>query len=362
MVNCPSELGLHWLVKRNAFWEMVKRFVDQKGVEKGLGVPRTPDVDWSKEVERVRVSYTGEVVEKARPLTLRQILPGLPSAQHGAIVPLLDVVSGEVKEKLLNPRKLVKDQMEEELPVPRVLAAPGEWPKIARALYERGLVRPVTRGPVCHGVKVLNGAFGVVKEGKKTEEGEEVLRVIMDLRATNAIMEVIEGDIKTLSGCAAFQHIVIDDGEVLALSGDDLTAAFYLFGLPQEWSEMMVFRERVKMSDLGLEGDKMVHLGAAALPMGWASAVGVMQHVHRELALRPGKLGAGLDGDKEIRRDVIFPEMDEAGPLWSIYLDDTTFLEKVGKAAGRADPTEGSLCMVGHSHQSKESHGKGYPG
>lgn len=240
-------------------WEMVKRFVDQKGVEKGLGVPRTPDVDWSKEVERVRISYTGEVVEKARPLTLRQILPGLPSAQHGPIVPLLDVVSGEVKEKLMNPRKLVKDQMEEELPAPRVLAAPGEWPKIARALYERGLVRPVTRAPVCHGVKVLNGAFGVVKEGKKTEEGEEVLRFIMDLRATNAIMEVIEGYIKTLSGCAAFQHIVIDDGEVLALSGDDLTAAFYLFGLPQEWSEMMVFRE-------------MVHLGAAALPMGWASA------------------------------------------------------------------------------------------
>ena len=87
------------------------------------------------------------------------------------------------------------------------------------------------------------------------------------------------------------------------------------------------------MSDLGLEGDKWTYLGAAALPMGWASAVGVMQHVHRELALRPQGLGAGLDGDKEIRRDVIFPEMDESGPLWSIYLDDTTFLEKVSKKA-----------------------------
>ena len=72
-------------------WESVKRFVDEKGSEKGMGAPRTPDVDWGKEVERLRVSYTGEVVEKARPLTLRQILPGLPSAQHGAIVPLLDV-------------------------------------------------------------------------------------------------------------------------------------------------------------------------------------------------------------------------------------------------------------------------------
>lgn len=314
-------------------WEFVKGFVDEKGLEKGMGVPRTPDVDWGKEVEKVRISYTGEVVEKARPLTLRQILPGLPSAQHGAIVPLLDVVSGEVREKLMDPQRLIKSQMDEALPKPRVLAKDGEWPKIAKALYERGLVRPVSRAPVCHGEKALNGAFGVVKEGKQTDEGEEVLRFIMDLRATNAIMEVIEGDIKTLSGCAAFQHIVLEDGDVLALSGDDLTAAFYLFGLPQAWSELMVFNERVRMSDLGLEGDKWTYLGAAALPMGWASAVGVMQHVHRELALRPQGLGAGLDGDKEIRRDVIFPEMDESGPLWSIYLDDTTFLEKVSKKA-----------------------------
>ncbi len=308
--------------------------MDQKESGKGLGVPRTPSVNWGKELEQLKVSYTGEVVQKSRPLTLEQILPGLPKAEHGAIVPLEDLCSGEVKEKLLNPRSLLKDDICEDLPFPQVSVVDGEWPKIVRALYDRGLVRPVEHVPKVGEVRALNGAFGVIKEGKTTESGLPVLRFIMDLRATNMITEVISGDVATLSGAASYQHVILDDGELLAVSGDDLTAAFYLFSLPKAWSELMVFREKVKFSDLGLPGEGETFVGAAALPMGWHSAVGVMQHLHRELALRgPEKFGAALRAGQEIRRDGIFPDLEEESLLWSIYLDDTTFLEKVSKMA-----------------------------
>ena len=315
-------------------WDAVKFFVDQKEAGKGLGVPRTFADDWSAELERLRVSYTGEVVQKSRPLTLKQILPGLPSEAHGAMIPLLDLCEGEVLEKLKDPRRLLKKDLVEKVPTPQISAAPGEWPKIARALLERKLIRPVSNVVKVDGVEALNGAFGVVKEGKMTEDGEEVLRFIMDLRATNLVSEVITGDVSTLAGASSYQHVVLEDGEVLAVSGDDLTAAFYLFGLPEAWSEVMVFREKVSFSDLGLPGDGTTYVGAAALPMGWHSAVGVMQHLHRRLALRPPeRFGAGLEEAAEIRRDAVFPEMPEESMAWSVYLDDTTFLEKVSRSA-----------------------------
>ena len=62
--------------------------------------------------------------------------------------------------------------------------------------------------------------------------------------------------------------------------------------------------------------------------MGWASAVGVLQHAHRNLALRnPLSGGAGLLGRCEIRRDSLFPDLEVEDRLWSLYLDDTNLLE-----------------------------------
>ena len=83
-------------------WVAVRRFVDQKESGKGLGVPRTPQVEWAQELEQLKVELHRRSCQKSRPLTLEQILPGLPKAEHGAIVPLEQLCSGEVREKILN--------------------------------------------------------------------------------------------------------------------------------------------------------------------------------------------------------------------------------------------------------------------
>ena len=111
-------------------------------------------------------------------------------------------------------------------------------------MFDRGLVRPVNHCPVLDGEKVVNGAFGVAKPDKVTAEGDSVLRLIMDLRATNYCMKQIEGDVGHLCGATPFQRIVIESGEELLVSGEDLTAAFYLFRLPEEWSKYMVLESR----------------------------------------------------------------------------------------------------------------------
>lgn len=45
-------------------------FVDEKAKR---GVPRIWDGDWASKLNELRVSYTGETVEKAHPISLEQI-------------------------------------------------------------------------------------------------------------------------------------------------------------------------------------------------------------------------------------------------------------------------------------------------
>eukprot|EP00974_Lingulodinium_polyedra_P019997 1933702-Lingulodinium_polyedra.AAC.1 len=65
--------------------------------------------------------------------------------------------------------------------------------------------------------------------------------------------------------------------------------------------------------------------------MGWLSAVGVMQHVARNLMLWPPPKGAGLSPALEVRRDREFPRQGVSAEeaLWSAYLDDATYFNAV---------------------------------
>ena len=80
-----------------------------------------------------------------------------------------------------------------------------------------------------------------------------------------------------------------------------------------------------------------------------------MQHLHRQLALRPPeRFGAGLEEAAEIRRDAVFPEMPDESMAWSVYLDDTTVLEKVSRTAyehlrGKA-PEEQEMLRGAYRH------------
>lgn len=87
---------------------------------------------------------------------------------------------------------------------------------------------------------------------------------------------------------------------ILISSGDDLVACFYLFKIPFSWSRYFAFRKRIKRGVLGLEGDpeELVYLASQVLPMGWAAAVTVVQHIHRQLALQEEVLPA----EREIHR------------------------------------------------------------
>ena len=154
---------------------------------------------------------------------------------------------------------------------------------------------------------------------------------------------------KHWAGAPSLQHLVLPEGTVLRISAEDLVAAFYLFAIPPSWSKLMTFQKLVTWKQLGVDREGSVRVGSAVLPMGWSSAVGVMQHAHRRLALNSPLSGAGLLGDLEIRRDSVFPLVEtDGGAAWSLYLDDTSILEVLEKKVaaeleGKTPPEQDQL-------------------
>lgn len=90
----------------------------------------------------------------------------------------------------------------------------------------------------------------------------------------------------SLVGPAKWQAIILGDKQTLLTSGDDLVSCFYLFKVPRQWSRYFAFRKQVSRAALGLEGPpgSMAYVASAVLPMGWAAAVTIMQHIHRSIA------------------------------------------------------------------------------
>ena len=203
---------------------------------------------------------------------------------------------------------------------------------------------------------IQNGAFGVPKPGKTLEDGKEVLRFIMDFRSINSVMRIIDGDVKTLAGAPSLQHVVLPSGTLLRTSAEDMVAAFYLFALPPVWSTYMAFSKTVSWSALGSKKPGKTRVGACVLPMGWSSAVGLMQHAHRRIALRSQMSGgAELFPGLEIRRDSVFPQLEcDGGAAWALYLDDTTILEvldeKVAKQTEGKAPEEQLAIRAAYTH------------
>eukprot|EP00435_Cladocopium_sp_Y103_P052810 s1149_g16.t1 len=284
------------------------------GAEKGA-VPRVVKEDWPKKLKEARVSYHGEVVAKAEPLELERIAASLPPIGFGGIVQLSDLCEGDTLRRLQDPAGclLPPDEMPGIIPRPRVQVKDNsEWEALGKTLYDRGILVPVTE-PVCvAGQPILNGMFGVEKTGRDLPDGRTAQRLIMDLRGSNSILQIINGDISSLSGAAAFTTIALEKNQVISIAGDDLVSSFYLFKLPADWPAYLTFERPISV-----------------LPMGFASSVGIMQHIHRRMALWNPRQGAGLLRELEIRKDREWPLLDPEVPAWALYLDDSTFLTKV---------------------------------
>ena len=185
-----------------------------------------------------------------------------------------------------------------------------DWLEVAALMLELGGAR-VVHGhgiPRHAGRRVLAGAFGVRKVGAALPDGSPVLRLIMDLRSCNELMRSPGGRLDDMALPSQFLSLLMQQGEVLLVSGEDLKSIFYFCRLPDKWAAYFCFERELDAARLN-GGTGRVRIGAIVLPMGFCNATACLQTWHRRLALSEGAEGApavegaaGLDRTEQICR------------------------------------------------------------
>ena len=329
--------------QRHAFWhlcEYVSHMCNQADAV-------VPDRCWDQFVSSRSISYSGECHLKAQKLTWLQIKHGLPSKQHCASISVLDLCEGALLEYFLHP----SDSLVEEMPdtAPRsgmFMASREEGVLIAQNLLELGLVRVLSDNELIKigGRPLLNGLFGVTK-GKPVPEAPnlEVLRLIMNLTASNSVMKELKGDIPALPYFGQWRAIILAPTETMLWSFEDMVGCFHLFRLPDEWSPYFAFNMSFSANELGLPGNDKVWLGSRVMPMGWSNSMGVVQYLHRRLLTKatgspqvcPLSRQA-LPLTREVRKDKPFPVLSSdsltVSAFWQTYCDDFDLSELVGES------------------------------
>ena len=296
-----------------------------------------------KEVEldlsKKTLSYEGEEIAKAEPLCIERVEPALPPDGHGGAINLCDWVTGRTLWYLNNPEACIEDDVGQPLPKlqAKVHVSSSERLPLAQLLVKRNICNWTRDSEVLRfrGEKVLNGMFGVEKS-TVTVSGQSTLRCIMNLIPSNSILRTLEARVHKLPTVSQWMSICVGENEEVRLFQSDMTSAFYLFALPQQWRRLLCFNLKFAAREVGMTENypgEEVYLSCNVLPMGWASAVGIMQMVAEECLSR-----GGMDIARQIKRNSPLPKFltecqaeaeKQKRSWWHVYLDNYAGGEKV---------------------------------
>ena len=295
--------------------------------------------DIVEDFDKRLISYTGEEVPKAEPLSVYRTAAALPPEGHGGCINIEEFVTGRTKWLLQNPRSCVVEDDGQRLPKlqSKVHVKAGEELALAKLLVARGICSWVPEEKVlCYrGEKVLNGMFGIAKS-KVLATGQTALRCIMNLVPSNSVLRPIRGRIDQLPHICQWLHVSLEEDEEVRLCQSDMVSAFYLFALPPGWAELLCFDLQTTGRNLQLpeaQASQVFYLGCRVLPMGWSSAVGVMQFIAEEVLFR-----GDIPKEAQLRRSTPLPswvvksweEGQSKGRLWwHVYLDNYASGEKL---------------------------------
>ena len=300
----------------------------QRFLQLGGSLPAKVDAV-SAELREKKVGYSGEEVSTVEPLPLEQVLPALPPFEHGGSINILDFVDEGTQDLLLNPQRLLLEDVGQELPKlqARVHCKEGDLIPLCHELVSRNICDwiPLEEVFKFRGTKVLSGLFGV-RKASTLPSGLPVLRLIMNLIPSNSILKTLSGSVSRLPSITSWLSVTAEPGEEVLLWQSDMQSAFYLFSMPSCWKKFMSFNVIVSGEDIGRDPSIQYALCCTVLPMGWGSSVAVMQEVAERVLLLDGPEGAG-----QIVRGRPLPQFmveslkggERSGqPWWHVYLDN----------------------------------------
>ena len=262
-------------------------------------------------------------------LTWAQVEPALPKVGQAAQVDAWALAEGHMKEISANPDQVLLPQSEwpARFEQTRVLIQNDEeWDKLCTGLWARGVIRPMDDSEVIrdqHGMSLAGGLFGIGKgkfiQDAPVQELQEVLRLICNFPPSNAVQIKVEGDVGGLPYQGNWQFISVGNESTFFWHSEDMVSSFWLFFLPKVWGKLFMISKLARGSIFGLAED-LVKICLTVIPMGWISAVGIVQYLHRRLV----KLTESIPQHLELRRDGPAPtdlnfNMSE---FYEVYVDN----------------------------------------
>ena len=340
-VGCGS-CDVATVAKRTSVQGLLKYAQDVTGWEE-----KFDGVCWGDLLSTRSIDYKGDEVRVSRQFSWLNIASALPD-EVGRI-PLSEVCELGTLDYVVNFEDylLPLDAQVITRP-PRVMVAEESWEQICSGLVSKGICEVMPVRDLYHigDTPVLNGMFGVSKD--EFAQGVEVMRLIMNLIPVNKLCRNLGGDVSTLPNWSGMGSYLLNSGEVLLLSSEDIRCFFYLFSVPQSWKRFLGFNKLVPSQLLPShwQGIPCV-LVSRVLPMGFVNSVSIAQHIHRRVArlgLYPNGLSdTGIGSQSEIRRDKALPV---GAKSFRIYLDNFDLLEKVDQRVASVIKGEVSLDTV----------------
>ena len=305
-----------------------------------------------------KFDYAGKPIEYMGELEAWRVEPAWPKRGEAAVQPIEKFLSAETRELLKDPKShlLPDDLMPTEIPRSRVRASDQEWFKLCKMAHDRGMMKVVDDCLVPRdrsGHLVTNGAGAVKKE--KVIDGKlvECQRFISILVPTNAVTSPILGAQDTLPYIGTMAGLMLQEDETLLLDSEDLQSAFNLFAMPDEWLGLFAYSKKVDGAAFGLEPGKMVRPALSVVPMGWHSAVGLVQEAVRNLVFERSK----VPRSRSIEKGLPLP----AGKNFAVvYLDNFDEITVLKKFSRELEEAKGSMTE-GHKRFIKICDEEGLP-
>ena len=197
-------------------------------------------------------------------------------------------VDGRTRTLLEHPELCVTPDVGQELPrlQGKIHIVADDRMALSLELVRRGICRWIPENKVAkyRGEKVLNGMFGVPKS--------KLLPLIMNLVPSNSVLRVITGRVSALPSITQWLNVVVEEAETIRIAQSDMACAFYLFAMPECWSSYLAFNRSFSAAELSQvqssDPGERWYLACRVLPMGWSSAVGVMQSIAEDVLLKGG--------------------------------------------------------------------------
>ena len=242
-----------------------------------------------------KFDYSGSPIEYMQDLEMEKVAPAWPRSSEAGIQDISKYLGEASKEALAKPHDLLlpPDKMPAKAPKSRVRATDQEWYKICKLAHERGLMRVVQDKDIPRdreGHLSTNGAGGVYKE--KTINGVKThcQRFISILCPINACTTPLTGAQDTLPFIGTLTALQLDEEDVMYLESEDLQSAFNLFSMPDQWLPFFAYSKKTDASAFGLPAGSQVRPALCVVPMGWHSAVGLVQEAVRCLVFEKSEV------------------------------------------------------------------------